>query len=66
MTTKEKTTRRAYIKHIRRLQSENRILVQVIAEERTARQAAYSWYSKKLNSKFMWIIHGIIHFKGMV
>lgn len=49
------TERANYLKHIRRLQAENKVLRAVVAQERLRRQAAYGWYFSKLKSRWMWI-----------
>jgi hypothetical protein len=49
------TEKQIYIKQIKRLQRQNAILAEVIAEERCLRQKAYAWYMKRLNSRFMWL-----------
>lgn len=50
------------IRHIKRLQQRNRMLSEVIADERLARRNAYRklqvakiGYQAKLNSRFMWM-----------
>lgn len=50
------TQRWNYIRQIKRLQAENKILRSVVAEERMRRQAAFGWYVKRLNSKMMWLV----------
>lgn len=47
--------RRIYLNHIRRLQERNRVLAEMLADERTARRSAYKWYAKRLNSH-VWIL----------
>jgi hypothetical protein len=48
------TDRQIYIRHIRRLQAENRILRAVIADERIERVRAYQWYRRKVRS-WLWM-----------
>jgi hypothetical protein len=43
--------RRMYLNHIRRLQERNRVLGEMLAAERIARQGAYAWYMKRLRSR---------------
>jgi hypothetical protein len=50
------TERTNYLNHIRRLQVENAVLRAVVVQERLQRQAAYGWYFKKLQSRWMWIM----------
>jgi hypothetical protein len=45
-------TARARNNHIARLQERNRVLAEMLAEERELRCHAYKWYIEKLNSKF--------------
>ncbi len=53
MSTKEKLDRRVLLRHIKRLQEQNRLLADVIADERRLRQAAWTecWY--RLNARFL-------------
>lgn len=39
-------------RHIARLQEQNRLLAECLAEERKKRKEAYAWYQKRLRSKF--------------
>ena len=47
-TTPEET----YLKHIHRLQDQNRLLAECLADERQMRKEAYKWYQDRLNSRF--------------
>lgn len=50
-----------YTRQIKRLQTENRILRSVVAEERLRRQAAFGWYVKRLNSRLAWMLDAMIY-----
>lgn len=55
------TQRWNYIRQIKRLQAENKILRAVVAEERMRRQAAFGWYVKRLNGKVMWLVDAMLY-----
>lgn len=46
-----KTERRVYLKHIARLEERNRVLAEMLVEERKMRRAAYGWYRGRLRSR---------------
>lgn len=48
--------RQIYLRHIKRLQEQNRLLAEVIASERKLRKQAYSWYLRRLQSKWWSVI----------
>lgn len=42
--------------HVRRLQEQNRLLAECLADERKLRKEAYRWYRDRLNSRFfVWL-----------
>jgi hypothetical protein len=47
--------RRIYLNHIRRLQERNRVLGEMLAVERIARQSAWAWYMKRAQSR-AWLL----------
>ena len=53
MSSNERTV---YLKHIERLQERNRLLSEVLADERRLRKAAYKWYEGRLRSRLWWFI----------
>lgn len=46
---------RVYHNHIRRLQEQNRLLSEMLAQERKLRKEAYAWYQRRLDGKF-WLV----------
>jgi len=43
---------RGYAAHVRRLQEQNRLLAECLADERRLRKQAYAWYQKRLQSRW--------------
>jgi hypothetical protein len=58
--------RRIYLNHIRRLQERSRMLGEMLAQERIARQHAYRWYSKRLQSPLSIIIDVMLLHGGKI
>jgi hypothetical protein len=56
--------REHYIRHIKRLQEQNRLLAEVIASERKARKGAYAWYFNRLQSKFWFVVDYMLWSQG--
>lgn len=54
------TERRTYLNQIRRLQEQNTMLLATVHQERRWRQEAYSWYRKRLRSRFNWVFDYVI------
>lgn len=54
------TERDNYIRHIKRLRLENKVLRSVVAEERLRRQAAFGWYIKRLRSFWMNLFYAMV------
>jgi len=46
-------------KHIARLQEQNRLLAECLADERRLRKQAYAWYQKRLKSRW-WSMLGMV------
>lgn len=47
------TKKQIYTNQIKRLQEQNALLAECLADERALRKKAYDYYQKKLNSRFM-------------
>lgn len=56
--------REVYLRHIARLQEQNRLLAEVVATERRARKQAYAWYFNRLRSRFWFIVDYILMSQG--
>lgn len=50
------TKRAVYLKHIKRLEEEKRLLTEMLIQERRLRKAAYGWYRGRLRSRFWWLV----------
>jgi hypothetical protein len=48
--------RRVYLNHIRRLQEQNRLLAEMLTDERAYRKRAYDWYRGRLRHRWSWIV----------
>lgn len=50
------TKKQVYLNHIKRLESQNRELVEMLLHERNLRKRAYTWYQERLRSKlWLWV-----------
>ena len=50
---------RCYAAHIARLQEQNRLLSECLADERRLRKQAYAWYQKRLQSRW-WSLMDVV------
>ena len=57
-------TRTEALRHVERLQDENRLLASVLADERRLRQRAYGWYQRRLNGRLMWLVDAMVGLQG--
>ncbi len=53
------TKRQVYLKHIKRLEAQNRELVEMLLHERKLRINAYAWYQRRLRS-WLWAMFDLI------
>lgn len=56
--------RRVYINHLRRQHDRIRILGEMLAAERIARQQAYGWYAKRLQSRVWGMFDLMLMYSG--